>query len=142
MDAPPLPTDVATLQAMVRELLATVADLRTTVAAQQHRIDDLTRRLYGRKSERVTADPPAPAGAPTPPPSPQAVRLPRKRGHGRRPAEVHAEGVGELDCLHQPGQPLGLLVPGRAGPPVARRGGSCPLASERPTPRGSAVNRP
>src|SRR6476646_3327224 len=53
--SPPLPSDVATLQGMVRELLATVADLRKTVATQQHRIDDLTRRLYGKKSERVPA---------------------------------------------------------------------------------------
>src|SRR5438045_564858 len=56
MDAshgPPLPSDVANLQGMVRELLATVADLRKAVEAQQHRTDDLTRQLYGRKSERV-----------------------------------------------------------------------------------------
>src|SRR5262249_42738420 len=36
--SPPLPTDVASLQGIVRELLATVADLRKTVEAQQLRI--------------------------------------------------------------------------------------------------------
>ena len=90
MDDPPLPSDVATLQEMVRELLATVADLRKTVEAQQHRIDDLTRRLYGRKSERVTDDAPAPAEVPTPPPTPSADQPPRTvstpNSAGSRPA--------------------------------------------------------
>ncbi len=85
---PPLPIDVATLQGMVRELLATIADLRKTVAAQQHRIDDLTRRLYGKKSERVTGDDSSPGEVPlaaTP-----AGPLPRRRrGHGRRPLPGH-----------------------------------------------------
>src|SRR5687768_9600869 len=92
MDAPPgppLPTDVATLQSMVRELLATLADLRKAVEAQQNRIDDLTRRLYGRKSERVTGDTPEPAGAPTSPPSPSADPPARRRGHSRRPLPDH-----------------------------------------------------
>src|SRR5262245_8225228 len=89
MDDPPLPADVATLQGMVRELLATVADLRRTVEAQQHRIDDLTRRLYGKKSERVTAPAQAPTGGP-PTPSAAAVDRPvRRRGHGRRPLPDH-----------------------------------------------------
>src|SRR6187402_3242083 len=86
--APPLPTDVVTLQGMVRELLATVADLRKTVEGQQHRIDDLTRRLYGRKSERVTDDTPTPSDAP-PPPSAVPDRPTRRRGHGRRPLPEH-----------------------------------------------------
>jgi hypothetical protein len=83
MEAPPaspLPSDITTLQAMVRELLATVADLRKTVEAQQHRIDALTRRLYGKKSERATGDTPEPAGAKTPPPAPSADQPPRRRG--------------------------------------------------------------
>src|SRR5689334_8273992 len=88
--SPPLPTDVAVLQGMVRELLATVADLRKAVEAQQHRIDDLTRRLYGRRSERVTAHPPAPTGESTACPNPSAERLARRRrGHGRRPLPDH-----------------------------------------------------
>src|SRR6476646_10647511 len=85
--SPPLPTDVATLQGMVRELLATVADLRKTVAAQQQRIDDLTRRLYGRKSERVTGG----SAAGEVPPSATLPESPprRRRGHGRRPLPDH-----------------------------------------------------
>ena len=91
MEDPPsplLPTDVATLQGMVRELLATVADLRKAVAAQQHRIDDLTRRLYGKKSERVTDGTPTPTPTP-PPPAPLRETPPLRRGHGRRPLPDH-----------------------------------------------------
>src|SRR5262245_47980292 len=86
--SPPLPTDVATLQGMVRELLATVADLRKTLGAQQHRIDDLTRRLYGKKSERVTGDNSAPGEAP-PAATPADPPPRRRRGHGRRPLPGH-----------------------------------------------------
>src|SRR5215207_1400543 len=92
MDAPPgppLPTDVVTLQGMVRELLATVADLRKTVEAQQQRIDDLTRRLYGRKSERVAEAPASPGDAPAPLVAPSPDRPARRRGHGRRPLLGH-----------------------------------------------------
>jgi transposase len=87
---PPLPTDVTTLHGMVRELLVTIADLRKTVEAQQHRIDDLARRLYGRKSERVTGGGPAPAEPPPTPPTPPIDQPPRRRrGHGRRPLPDH-----------------------------------------------------
>ncbi|WP_439628597.1 IS66 family transposase [Gemmata sp.] len=84
--SPPLPTDVATLQGMVRELLGTVADLRKTVEAQQLRINDLTRRLYGKKSERVTGENPAPGEVP---PAAPPTDPPRRRGHGRRPLPGH-----------------------------------------------------
>lgn len=87
--SPPLPTDVATLQGMVRELLATVAELRSTVEAQQHRIDDLTRRLYGRKSERAEGDTPTTTGGPPPSPAALADRPDGRRGHGRRPPPRH-----------------------------------------------------
>ena len=87
--SPPLPSDVATLQGMVRELLATVADLRRTVEAQQHRIDDLTRRLYGRKSERVEEDSASPRDALPPFVTPSPDRPARRRGHGRRALPEH-----------------------------------------------------
>jgi transposase len=85
--AAPLPTDVATLQAMVRELLATVAELRRTVEAQQQRIDQLTRQLYGRKSERVAQDDPVARDAAVPGAEP--VSRPTRPGHGRRPLPDH-----------------------------------------------------
>src|SRR6187402_3720657 len=90
--APPLPTDVVTLQGMVRELLATVADLRKTVEGQQHRIDDLTRRLYGKKSERVTDDIPTPSDAPPPPSAVPDRPARRRRGHGRCPGTCPGSG--------------------------------------------------
>jgi transposase len=86
----PLSTDVATLQGMVRELLATVADLRKTVEAQQHRINDLTRRLYGKKSERVAGGSSAPGEVPSPPLTTPSEPPPRRRrGHVRRPLPDH-----------------------------------------------------
>jgi len=58
MDAPvptaetPLPDDVATLQAMVRQLLAEVARLRAENATLQSKLDQLLRQRGGRRSER------------------------------------------------------------------------------------------
>lgn len=96
MDAPPepvpLPDDVPTLHRMVRELLATVAELRRTVEAQQVRIDELTRRIYGRKSERATPasnTPAQPAGDNPVPHDPPATPPAKRRGHGRRPLPDH-----------------------------------------------------
>ena len=64
MDAPreavPLPDDVPTLQRMVRELLATVAELRRTVEAQQapdRRADPATLRHEVRAGRRGTDAP-------------------------------------------------------------------------------------
>jgi transposase len=91
MDAPaeqlPLPNDVPTLQQMVRELLATVAELRRTVAAQQVRIDELTRKVYGRKSEKDTL--PIPATASDTALSPEPAPRPQRKGHGRKPLPDH-----------------------------------------------------
>lgn len=58
MDAPPptpevpLPDDVATLQAMVRQLLAEVARLRAENAVLQSKLDQVLRQRGGRRSER------------------------------------------------------------------------------------------
>jgi transposase len=127
MDAPTpepvtLPDDVPTLQRMVRELLTTVAELRRTVEAQQVRIDELTRRIYGRKSERVTPDPNTPAASaadpvPLGPPTAAPVRC---RGHGRRPLPEHlprqrvehdlAEAEKPCPCCGRPRQRIGTEV--------------------------------
>jgi transposase len=74
---------------MVRELLATVAELRKNVKARQHRIDDLARRLYGKKSERATEG--SPTAADPAPPVATLTDLPSRprRGHGRRPLPDH-----------------------------------------------------
>jgi len=81
---------------MLRELLATVAELRSTVDQQQVRIEYLVRMTFGRRSERIegptlfdgladSEPPPAPPEFPT-----EEVVITKRRGHGRRqrPADL------------------------------------------------------
>ena len=72
---PPLPSDAATLQQMVRELLGTIAELRAINAKQSERIDYLTRMHFGSRSERIEGPtlfddfiPPEPLPEPEPEP--------------------------------------------------------------------------
>lgn len=91
-DAPRLPDDLATCQQMLSELLATVAELRTTIDKQQAHIDYLVRLTFGRRSERVEGPTlfdglatPEPEPTPEPPePAVEAIIV-KRRGHGRRP---------------------------------------------------------
>src|SRR6202008_3472164 len=85
-DDQPLPDDPAALRALVRELLDALAAERREGAALRTRLDQLLRRLYGPKSEKVTGAP-----VPTTEPSDDALSLnaagtgaSRKRGHGRK----------------------------------------------------------
>ena len=113
-----LPTEVPVLQAMVRELLHRLDRLEQVVAAQQQRIDDLTRRLYGRKSEQAPTEQPAePAAA-------QALLTqsagPGRHPHGRRPLPAdlprerieHACSAAEVacPCCGQPRVRIGARV--------------------------------
>jgi transposase len=88
----PLPDDVATLQRMVLELLATVHQQRRDHEALRHRLDLLLRRLYGPRGERydphqlllfteMAAGPEEAAPTETAPPPPPRRRC---RPHGRR----------------------------------------------------------
>ena len=87
MDAPsfdpadPLPTDVATLQALVRQLLAEVARLRAENAALQNKLDAALKHRFGRRSERrkPAAQPPADKAPP------------RRDEHGRAALPEHLE---------------------------------------------------
>jgi transposase len=87
MDAPdfpadaPLPDDVATLQVLVRQLLAEVSRLRTENAELQGKLDAALRHRFGRRSERRR-----PAPAPT---ADQPAR--RRDPHGRSPLPEHLE---------------------------------------------------
>jgi transposase len=87
MDAPPLaadaplPDDVATLQAMVRDLLAEVARLRADNAALHTKLDQALKHRFGRRSERQ--QPAAVAAAPKP--------APRRDEHGRGVLPPHLE---------------------------------------------------
>ncbi len=53
----PLPDDPLTLQAMVRELLETLATERRTSESLRTRLDQLLRRLYGPRSEKLSNTP-------------------------------------------------------------------------------------
>lgn len=106
-DAPTssLPHDAATLQQMIRELLATVAELRSTVDKQQAHITYLVRMNFGRRSERLegptlfdTQAGPEPEPPPEPAPQPDMVVEMKRPGHGRRrrPRDLPRERV-EID---------------------------------------------
>jgi transposase len=91
-EAAHLPSDVTTCQQMLRELLKTVAELRSTIDKQQAHIHYLVRMTFGRRSERFEgptlfdglADP-EPHGPPAPPESPALpIVVNKRRGHGRR----------------------------------------------------------
>jgi transposase len=99
-----LPHDLTTCQQMIRELLATVAELRSTVEKQQAHIHYLVRMTFGRRSERLDgptlfdAQPgPEPELPPEPPP-PETVVAVKRPGHGRRhrPRDLPRERV-EVD---------------------------------------------
>lgn len=77
----PLPTDVPTLQAMVRELLTELAKLRAENAELKAKLDAALKHRFGRRSERRT-----------PPPVPAAQKPPPRRDpHGRAPLPEHLE---------------------------------------------------
>ena len=76
-----LPTDVDTLQAMVRELLTELQKLRAENAELKTKLDAALKHRFGRRSERRT---PPPATAAQKPP-------PRRDPHGRSPLPEHLE---------------------------------------------------
>jgi transposase len=76
----PLPTDVATLQAMVRELLTELQKLRAENAELKTKLDAALKHRFGRRSERRT--PPVPAAEKPPP---------RRDPHGRSPLPEYLE---------------------------------------------------
>ena len=93
-----LPDDPATLKHMILELLATLREERRDKEALRQRLDQLLRRLYGPRTERLDPNQPreaAPAtadteAAPAPAAEPTAAeatvrRRRRARPHGRRP---------------------------------------------------------
>jgi hypothetical protein len=67
---PPLPDDAPTLKRMVGELLDTLRDQRRENEQLRSRLDQLLRRIYGPRSERINPDQPllfdAVPGEPTP----------------------------------------------------------------------------
>lgn len=77
----PLPDDVATLQAMVRQLLAEVARLRAENAELRGKVDAALKHRFGQRSERTK-----------PRPNPAGDKKERKRDpHGRSALPEHLE---------------------------------------------------
>ncbi|HMC88668.1 MAG TPA: IS66 family transposase, partial [Gemmataceae bacterium] len=95
---PPLPDDVATLHAMIVELLEALQQSQHECAGLQQRLDQLLRRLYGPKAERFdpnqpwllpelagAAEPAVPLPATEATTEPAAGTKPARPGHGRKP---------------------------------------------------------
>jgi transposase len=96
---PPLPDDVPTLQAMIRELILTLHKEQREREGVQQRLDLLLRKLYGPKAERFDPNQPwllpelapnsAPDAAETPtvelPGDDNDAAKPKRKGHGRKP---------------------------------------------------------
>ncbi len=91
-----IPDDLSACQRMLRELLAVLAKRDRENASLQHRLEQLLRRIYGPRSERMAGDGPtlfdscAPPPEPPPaeidePPVPESPRKKKKKPHGRKP---------------------------------------------------------
>jgi transposase len=92
-----LPDDPALLKAMLAEALAALRASRQEGDRLRQRLDQLLRRLFGRRSERLNPDQlllfPEPSAdeavAPPPPTDPSESAKPRRRGHGRQQLPKH-----------------------------------------------------
>jgi len=103
-----LPADMALLQAMVRDLLATVHAQQRRIAQLEHRVDQLLKRLYGPRADRLHPDQPTLFGEPPPAdPEPPPVETPlesqaestpssKATGHGRRSLPANLRRVTEI----------------------------------------------
>jgi transposase len=91
----PLPDDLDAAHRLIRELLATLREQTHLNANLQHQLEQLLRRLYGKKSEKLDPNQlllfaqeilEAAAAQPTPEPAPApSPPKPPTKGHGRKP---------------------------------------------------------
>jgi hypothetical protein len=96
-DPADLPDDPALLKAMLAEALAALRASRQEGDHLRQRVDQLLRRLFGRRSERVNpdqlllfAEPPADeVGTPATPTDAEETAKPRRKGHGRQRLPKH-----------------------------------------------------
>ena len=96
-DPADLPDDPALLKAMLAEALAALRASRQEGDHLRQRVDQLLRRLFGRRSERLNpdqlllfAEPSADeAVAPATPTDAEEVAKPRRKGHGRQQLPKH-----------------------------------------------------
>jgi transposase len=115
VDPAHLPDDPALLKAMLAEVLAILRASRQEGEQLRQRLDQLLRRLYGPRSERLNPDQlllfaePAAGEAVTPPPptDPVEAAKPRRKGHGRQrlpkhlPPDRRVYELSEAECLCQ-----------------------------------------
>lgn len=94
-----LPDELSTCHAMIRELLQSLHQEQRAREGLEHRLDQLLRRLYGPRAEKIDPNQlllfAEPAAEPAPPEEPPAapeptVAAPVKKGHGRKklPADL------------------------------------------------------
>lgn len=96
-----LPEDLAVCHGLIRELLATNHQLQRRGEQLENRLDQLLKRLYGPRADKLNPDQAslfgeAPPEPPLPPPAPPLQEQPPskpKKGHGRRslPANLRRE---------------------------------------------------
>jgi transposase len=96
VDPAHLPDDPALLKAMLAELLAALRASRQEGERLRERLDQLLRRLYGPRSERLNPDqlllfpePPEDEGVTPPPTTDPDAAKPRRKGHGRQQLPRH-----------------------------------------------------
>jgi transposase len=92
----PLPDDIESAHRLIRELLATLRQQAHLNESLQHQLEQLLRRLYGKKSEKLDPDQlwlfareileaGGPEVTPGPTPAVSAAARPPAQGHGRKP---------------------------------------------------------
>jgi transposase len=95
VDPADLPDDPALLKAMLAEVFAALRASLQEGERTRQRLDQLLRRLFGRRSERLNPDQlllfaePAADEAVAPPPDPSESAKPRRKGHGRQQLPKH-----------------------------------------------------
>src|SRR5437588_8576012 len=96
IDPAHLPDDPALLKAMLAEVLAALRASRQEGERLRERLDQLLRRLYGPRSERLNpdqlllfAEPPATGATAPPPTDPGEAAKPHRKGHGRQHLPRH-----------------------------------------------------
>jgi transposase len=115
----PLPDDLESAHRLIRELLATLRQQAHLNAHLQHQLEQLLRRLYGRRSEKLdpdqlllfareVAEAGGPETAPRPAPAEEPPAKPRPGGHGRKPLPV---SLPRQRVTHE-GSPEERLCPG------------------------------
>jgi transposase len=88
---PKLPEDLAVCHGMLRELLSTHASDQKRIGHLEHQLQQLLKRLYGPRADRLHPDQGTLFGDPPPEPTPPPVEIPleskpaaKSKGHGRK----------------------------------------------------------